>query len=132
MSKGPSLQHSVVNEIEMAESVDESSKDRLRKEKLDGHNNNSNQSKFALSQEQKDPSVKQKNPSSVTLSKLSIQENWKPAVRDQLNNMVKLNLHRYFDMNVNTEPDNQGNPAFLNINIKFKQPSSQSQSNSPP
>ena len=116
----------------MAESVDESSKDRLRKEKLDGHNNNSNQSKFALSQEQKDPSIKQKNPSSVTLSKLSIQENWKPAVRDQLNNMVKLNLHRYFDMNVNTEPDNQGNPAFLNINIKFKQPSSHSQSNSPP
>ncbi len=114
--------------MDFAESVEEATKDRQRKGHLD--KNASVQSKAVLSRNSREATLKQATPASVTLSKLSIQENWKPAVRDQLNNMVKLNLHRYFDMNVNTEPDKQGNPAFLNINIKFKQPSSQS--NSPP
>lgn len=55
-----------------------------------------------------------------TLTKLDLKENWKPAIRDQLGNMIKLNLHKYFEMNVQPETDEQGSPAFLKINLTSK------------
>ena len=56
-------------------------------------------------------------PNVTTMSKLPLKNSWQSAIRDQLNNMMKLGLQKHFKLRVRTEGKSIDKLEFVNIEV---------------